>query len=342
LLELKLSELASLALVGCGAISEEYYLPALQKLPDFAERVWLVDPSERRLGEIVKQFGASPRHAVRSIDELPSTISAAFNATPSHLHRETSLALIGRGVSVFLEKPFAETAADARCIIEAAANKVVLSSNQFRRRYPSYAMVRKYIQEGRLGRIRSIQWAEGYKFEWPAQSGFYFRRPWPDNKPRGVMLDFGSHLADIICWWLNAKPDVVEALSDGFGGPEAYATAKLAHNGASIDIKLSYLTKLSNDYMIVGDEGTIRGAALDMRRIFFTPRGKAERSVVTGGAADKAAIGDELIGNFDRAARGLEPPLIDATTVLNSIQLIDEFYSASKAPLPGYYREWVQ
>jgi predicted dehydrogenase len=337
-----LPEISSLALIGCGAISEEFYLPALQKLPNFAKRLWLVDPSKKRLDDIVKRFGVSPKQAVCSIDELPSTISAAFNATPSHLHLETSMALIKRGISVFLEKPVAETAADARQIIEAARNEVVVSSNQFRRRYPSYELVRKFIHEGRLGRIRSIQWAEGYKFDWPAQSNFYFRRPWPDNKPRGVMLDFGSHLADIICWWLNAKPSVVEVSTDSFGGPEAYASAKLALGSTVIDLKLSYLTKLSNGYVIVGDEGTIRGAALDLRRFYFSPRGKTERPVTIRGAADKSAIGDELIGNFDRAARGLEAPLIDVNTVLRSIELIDDIYSAAKVPFPKFYREWCQ
>jgi predicted dehydrogenase len=337
-----LSEITSLALVGCGAISEEYYLPALQKLPNFAKRVWLVDPSEKRLSEVVKRFGASPKQAVRSIDELPSTVSAAFNATPSHLHLETSMVLIKRGISIFLEKPLAETAADAHRIIAAARNDVIISSNQFRRRYPSYELVRKFIQEGRLGRIRSIQWAEGYKFDWPAQSGFYFRRPWPDNKPRGVMLDFGSHLADIICWWLNGKPNVVEASTDSFGGPEAYASAKLAFGSTEIGLKLSYLTKLTNDYVIVGDEGTIRGAALDLRRFYYSPRGKSERSVTVRGVADKSAIGDELVGNFDRAARGLEAPLIDVRTVLQSVELIDDIYSAAKVPFPQFYREWCK
>jgi predicted dehydrogenase len=38
--------------------------------------------------------------------------------------------------------------------------------------------VRDLIRRGEIGDVRRISWFEGHKFDWPTQSGFYFRRPW--------------------------------------------------------------------------------------------------------------------------------------------------------------------
>ena len=122
---------SSLAVIGCGAISEEYYLPALLRLPRSSERVWLVDPSQRRLDEVVRKFGFASRQAVRSIGELPKLVSVGFNATPSHLHLESSLDLIQRKINVFLEKPLAETGKDAHQIVGAAQDRVSYPRTNF-------------------------------------------------------------------------------------------------------------------------------------------------------------------------------------------------------------------
>ena len=328
------------ALIGCGAISEEFYLPAVAKLAGAADRLWVVDPSPARLEDAIARFGVRRDRTVASIDDLPSGTAFAFNATPSHLHLQTSLALIERGISVFLEKPFAETAEDARAILAAGKGKVVLSSNQFRRLYPAYGKAREMIRAGTLGTIRRIRWDEGYRFEWPTQSGFYFRRPW-QGRPRGALIDTGVHLLDVICWWLGTQPSLVKATMDGFGGPECFAAATLQSGETTIDIQVSFLTRLRNEYVIEGDEGSVRGSILDMRRLIYTPRGRSPRAVMAAGPPTKAAIGDLMIANFEQAALGREEVIIDAATVVPSLAVIDEIYASATSELPGYYKEWV-
>jgi predicted dehydrogenase len=328
------------AIIGCGAISEEFYLPAVAKLAGATDRLWVVDPSPARLEDATERFGVRKDRTVASIDDLPSGTAFAFNATPSHLHLTTSLALIERGISVFLEKPFAETAEDARAILAAGEGKVVLSSNQFRRLYPAYGAARDMIRAGTLGTIRRIRWDEGYRFDWPTQSGFYFRRPW-QGRPRGALIDTGVHLLDVICWWLGTQPSLVEATMDGFGGPECYAAATLQSGETTIDIRVSFLTRLRNEYVIEGDEGSVRGSILDMRRLIHTPRGGSPRAVMAAGPPTNAAIGDLMIANFEQAALGREEVIIDAASVVPSLAVIDEIYASATSELPGYYKEWV-
>ena len=120
---------------------------------------------------------------MRTVAALPEAVGFAIDATPSHLHVATTLALIERGADVLIEKPFAENARDAARLVEAARGRSVLSVNQSRRAGPSNGLVRRLIKDGRIGAVRRITWNEGRKFDWPSQSGFNFRRPW-SGRPR--------------------------------------------------------------------------------------------------------------------------------------------------------------
>jgi predicted dehydrogenase len=334
---------ASIALVGCGAITENFYIPALCSGTGYAERIWLVDPSADRLAFLTSKYSLRTDHAVGSIADLPDSIVGAVNATPSHLHLATSLELIKRKIALFVEKPLAETAREASEMLEAAAReRVPVSANQYRRRYPASLEIRDYIQSGRLGKLRRLVWHEGGKFEWPTFSGFYFRRPWPDNQPRGALLDTGAHIVDLVCWWLGEKPSVTEARTDSFGGPEGFVAIKGQGAGAEIDIKISFLSKLRNEIVIEGESGSIRCRPYEPRRFYFRAGGGPEQTVNVGGPDSRAAVATELMGNFDEvAAHRTSSLLIDAVSVLPSLKFIDEAYEAARHDLPSYYRDWV-
>ena len=204
-----------LAIIGCGAIADSYYFPVLSADTVARDKVWLVEPSAERREKAAATFGFRRDQLVGDISELPAKVTAAVNATPSHLHVATTLPLIERGVNVMVEKPLAETADDARQLVAEAKGRCVLTANQYRRFCPSYRLARELIAAGEIGEVRRIRWAEGQKFEWPTQSGFYFRRPWKTGRPRGVLLDIGVHVLDVVCWWLDGAPRVVSASMDG-------------------------------------------------------------------------------------------------------------------------------
>jgi predicted dehydrogenase len=249
------------------------------------------------------------------------------------------LLLLARGISVFLEKPLGETAEEAQKIVDAAGERSV-GVNQYRRLVPSFAAIKTHIDRGDLGTIKRIMWKEGNKFAWPAQSPFYFRRPWADGKPRGTLLDAGSHIIDLLCWWLGGELDVIDVQSDGYGGPEEFVRAQLGRNGIEIDLTISMHARMPNRYSIEGTKGRIAASVMDFRRITFAKQGSAERSVTLAGSADRADIADRLVSNFVSASLGEEPLLIDAVSVLPSIRTIDAAYRGMRSPLPGYYQEW--
>src|SRR5262249_3348522 len=134
--------------------------------------------------------------------------------------------LIAARKHVFCEKPLTPTAEEATALVEAAERAgVILMTNNWRRHCPAFREIKRLIGAGDLGRPVGASWIEGLKFAWPTKSGFYFTQA-PSNglPPPGVLLDIGSHVLDLLCWWLGSQPQVKECWTDSFGGPEARAT----------------------------------------------------------------------------------------------------------------------
>lgn len=331
-----------LAVVGSGAIADYYYFPILASDPHLSTNTWIVEPAVERGVKAAEKFGFRKDQVVARIEDLPPSIRIAVNATPSHLHRATTIALIERDISVLVEKPFAETAADARAMLAAAEGRAILTANHFRRLTPSYAFVREQIASGRLGEIKRISWAEGHKFDWPTQSGFNFRRPWPDGRPRGALLDIGVHIFDIVCWWLDEQPRVKSAVMDGYGGPEAFVSTQLATDNTRIDVQISFLNKLSNTFSVEGTLGSIRGVTNEFTRLELVSPNGARKTVSAPGNPDRADIARRMVTNFLQVVAGASVPLlIDARSVVPPLDVIDEIYAKATDYLPDCYQEWV-
>lgn len=330
-----------IAVVGCGAIAESYYFPVLSANPVLRNNVWLVEPSVDRRNALAAANGFTTGQCVSTINELPDNLVAAINATPSHVHVLTTEPLLARGVSVIVEKPLAEFATDAQSLIDTAKGRCVLTVNQFRRLGPSYALVKDYISNGKLGKITSVSWAEGHRFDWPTQSGFNFRRPWPNGRPRGALLDIGVHVLDMICWWLGEGLTVRKAVVDGYGGPEAFVTASLASSSATVDLTISFLEKLKNSYVVEGTAGSVRGRTADFDSIEYKPQGGTWRTVPAPGSSDRNDIATRFVTNFLDAVHGKAPLLIEAQSVVPALAAIDAIYENATEEMPRYYKEWV-
>lgn len=332
----------SLAVVGCGAIAEAYYFPVLSADPVWRKAVWLVEPSIERRNKLASANGFEAGQCVSSIDELPASVTAAINATPSHVHVVTTAPLLARGVSVIVEKPLAEFAEEARGLIAtAAAQDCKLTVNQLRRFGPSYQLAKDYIASGKLGTVTSLVWEEGHRFDWPTQSGFNFRRPWPKGRPRGALLDIGVHVLDMISWWLGEELSVKSATIDGYGGPEAMVTAQLGTSTAKVEIAISFLEKLKNGYLIEGTKGSIRGKTADVDSIEFKPQGGSWSRITAPGSTSRFDHAQRFVANFLAAIEGKEKLLIEAESVVPALAAIDAIYENAVEQMPRYYKEWV-
>jgi predicted dehydrogenase len=327
------SNTPTIALVGCGAIAEKYHLPALAKHQSVLDNLVLVDMNEARLRELASEFKV--HNYVSDYREVLNEVDGAIVAVPHHLHHSISMDFLGQGAHVLCEKPLAESAADAKAMVaQALKSGVTLSVNNTRRLFPAYLKVKELISEGALGDLISINYVDGEVFRWPTTSGFYFKK----GAPTGVLLDRGVHGLDTICWWLDGKPEVIRSENDSFGGVEGVALLELQHDDCTINVKLSWLTKLENSYTIVGELGTIEGGIEEWGSVRISyPSGKTVKIKFDAKEKVYNDFGDKMLANFIEVIRAQAAPVVSASDVIPSIELIEACYQkTTRLHLPWY------
>jgi len=318
-----------IALIGCGAVAEAFYVPALRKRPELARSLVVVDPDRSRAEALRAGLGAEA--AVTDYREVLDRLAGALVLTPHHLHTPITLELARHGVAVLCEKPLADTAAEVDAIVQAGlAHNVPVLVNQTRRLFPAAREVRKLIAAGALGELREIHYELGAPFDWPAATPAYFRGG------RGVLFDTGVHVVDLVCWWLGGEPEVVDYADDSRGGTEAVARLKLQLHGVEAHIHLSWLTKLRNAYRIVGSKGRIEGGAYDLASFELNGR---KRRAGRGWRVyeDFVAV---LLDNFVEVIAGRAEPLVSAADVRPAIAVIDACYARRKTLAEPWHDAW--
>jgi predicted dehydrogenase len=324
-----------IAIIGCGAAAELLYLPALVKFPSVRKNLILVDRNEERTMELAAKFNLKNcQNDYRNV--LSKEINGVIIATPSHLHYSIAMDFLSNGVHVLCEKPLADSADEARAMIaQASKNDVMLLANYQRRLYASNIKVKELLAERELGEPLTIEYFEGEEFSWPTVSGFYF-----DTRisSKGVLLDRGAHVLDLICWWLDAKPKTLISENDSFGGREAVARIQFAHKKCLGEVKLSLLGKIPCVFSIECEQGTISGDIYDFQSIILnTKSGREKRIKFKTGEKYYTDFGNTIVNNFLNALNKTAKPLILGEDVLKSVEWIDECYAAAtRFNIPWY------
>ncbi|MBD1918181.1 MULTISPECIES: Gfo/Idh/MocA family oxidoreductase [Cyanophyceae] len=240
-------------LVGCGAVSQLYYAPALKELERLGllRVTALVDPSEASLSALRSQFSQASQ--AKDIAALTSdTLDLAIVASPPQYHAAQTIQLLKAGVSVLCEKPMASTVAEAEAMIEAAGQaRGLLAIGLFRRFFPATQTIHSVLSLGLLGELESFECYEGGQFSWPVQSPDYFKRSLSGG---GVLLDIGVHLLDLLIWWFG-EPLEIHYEDDAMGGIDVNCALSCRFAQVSGTVRLSRDCDFTNRYIIRGSKG---------------------------------------------------------------------------------------
>lgn len=329
----------TIAVIGCGAIAEAFHLPALTQHRDVLKHLILVDVDSSRAHEVARRFGVG-RTATDYREILPE-VDGVVITLPHRMHYDVTMECTDRKIHVLCEKPLCSTGEEVRNIVSSAERSGThVIVNNTRRLYPSSAKVRQLLREGFIGELQELEFHEGDVFGWPAATGAHFGL---QSGGRGVLQDRGSHALDLVCWWLGGKPEVTWYRDDSLGGSEAVAHLALRFGTCTGMVKLSWLSRLRNEFRIVGSEGELRGKVFDWR-VFYHQRGSGTPRTVRAGRrpATAAAFAHMLIDNFLEVIAGRAEPLIQARDVADSIELIDECYRRRTPFEMPWYRQQEQ
>jgi len=254
-----------LGIVGCGAVTQRYHLPAATNVDGCSVTV-LVDSDRSRAEQLAAKYNIPAIST--DFRELPQYADAAIVAVPHRLHAPIGEYLLSSGCHVLMEKPLALTDAECQRLVALAEQKgVVLTVGLLRRYFYAYQTAKKLIEANTLGEIKSFDIREGNVYNWPLASDFMFRA---GESGGGVLVDTGAHTLDFVLWCLGDVASV-EYYDDNLGGMEAECTLHLQmKNGARGIVELSRLRNLRNTAIISGEKGEIE-VHLRMDKILFRP-----------------------------------------------------------------------
>lgn len=257
---------ANVALVGCGAVTKSYYVPALKRLEQLGTIKVTVafDPNAGRSEQTAANFQTCL--AVQDLDSVTSSnTDLAVIASPNNYHAEQALVLLGRDISVLAEKPISTDVDAAQAMISKAntAGKV-LSVGHIRRFFPACKTIADILASGIFGKVTRFSFTEGGPFQWSLQSPSLFTS---DTAGGGILMDVGPHALDLLVWWLG-EPDHMAYADDAMGGLEANCTIRLTYErGFQGEIKLSRDCALSNTYEIECERGWLSWAVGETNRV---------------------------------------------------------------------------
>ncbi len=312
----------TIALVGCGAIADFFYIPALENRPDLRSQLIVVDRDEGRADAVRRRLGAAS--AVTDHREVLDRVQGAIIATPHHLHTPLTLDFVRHGVHVLSEKPLSETPAEVDEVVEAAReNGVQVAVNHTRRLFSSFQEVQRQVSGGAIGELKEVDYVLGEPFGWPAETNTYFGAA---AGGRGVLFDTGAHIVDLVCWFMGGEPELVSYEDDSRGGTEAVAQLELRRGPTTARVRLSWLSKLRNTYRLTGSEGSLEGRVYEWSS--YTRRDKRGRakSIRTDKTREFTHFADKLLQNFTAVIGGDATPIVSAADVRAATSIIDQCY----------------
>jgi len=198
------------AVVGVGHIGSQHakYASTLGTL------VAVCDIKKDRAKSIADQYHCN---AYFSLDELlthEKNLDLLAICTPNGLHAEHSIKALKVGYNVLCEKPMATTVLDCErmihCAEETNRRLFIVKQNRFN---PPVKAVKKIIDEGKLGKILSVQ----VNCFWNRNREYYLSSDWRGKRTMdgGTLFTQYSHFIDLLYWFVGDVEEV-RAYTDNF------------------------------------------------------------------------------------------------------------------------------
>jgi phthalate 4,5-cis-dihydrodiol dehydrogenase len=168
------------------------------------------------LRAFVAEFGGTPYLNWRDLLADPA-VDIVLVATPHHLHREITVAALGMGRHVLLEKPMAATPAECDRIAAAAArSSASLMVGHVSRYFPAIQTAARILASGEIG--RPVSGSSAFVKLWMEAN----RQPWhldPDAGG-GMLMTAGIHALDRLVFLMGGSVAAVGAMTGTFFHPQ--------------------------------------------------------------------------------------------------------------------------
>jgi predicted dehydrogenase len=247
-------------------------------------------------------------------------IEAIINTTPNDAHLETTRVAAQAGKHVFLDKPIANTIADARALTGACREAgVVLALGYQRRKEAHFRWIRRRIDEGAFGRLVNAE--ANISRDRLGKIDLSSWRYTAAGMPGGVMLQIGIHYSDVLEYLIGPVKAVSGRLAQLVlpGDNPDVASMVLEHeNGALSTLNASYAS--ASEFYAMNIYGKEASAYYDLfGGLRFLKRGTERADSVAIGKNDPIV---EELDEFAAAVRGEAEPEMDGERSTASLAVL--------------------
>jgi UDP-N-acetyl-2-amino-2-deoxyglucuronate dehydrogenase len=247
-------------IIGCGRIAQRH----AEHINHKGELVAVCDSLQEKADEFAAKYHTKAYYTIEDLLSNEKKIDVVAICSPNGLHVTHTIKALNAGVHVLCEKPMAISVHDCGEMIQAAekANKRLFAIKQNRFNPPVVA-VKKIIEEGRLGKIMSVQ----LNCFWNRNPDYY-KNSWKGTLKLdgGTLFTQFSHFIDLL-YWIVGDVKNVQAYMGNFahqGIIEFEDTGVVIlefYNGAIGTIHYtvnSYQKNMEGSLTLFGEKGTVK------------------------------------------------------------------------------------
>jgi len=337
------SKKVCVGLIGAGAVSRIFYIPAFQSLGDESclKLRFIVDTSRKSLSKLtslteeVELIKASFSDFFANL-KWRKELDAVIIALPTFLHESAVCNALENGLHVLCEKPLSMTEDSLEKMLSVAKKTgKIFAAGQIRRFSRAARAIHEIIISGMLGNCKSITWEEGEVYEWPIESFSALS----SSSGGDAMFDMGGHIFDVLCFWLGPF-EVKEYCDDSRGGiPSSFKVNMESRQGVVAKVDFSRISYRSNLVDLVFEQGRVQWDLDDWNNINIETSNYNEplkRLALTKQepAPDKIGLFAQQIQDFGRAIIENRRPFVSAQEARGYISIFDRCNTIRKKSKP--------
>ncbi|OSZ77770.1 oxidoreductase [Chitinophagaceae bacterium IBVUCB2] len=324
-------------IIGCGKIAPRHAAEIIKQ----GELVAVCDTIKEKADALAAQFSTTAYYSIEDLFSNEKNIDVVSVCTPNGLHAEHSILSLMAGCNVLCEKPLCISSVDGNKMIETAKqyNKklFVVKSTRYN---PALAALKKFIEEGALGKLYNFQ----LNCFWN-RPVLYYANSWKGS----LALDGGSlytqfsHYIDALLWILGdvanisgfrknmAHQGVIEFEDTGIVAVEM-------KNGMTGGINWSVNTFQKNmevSLTLIAEKGSIKIGGQYMNEIEFELIDNTTFKVPKDGEANDYGFYKGSMSNHDKVYENLiialqneNHPFTHAADGFKTVETIERIYNS--------------
>lgn len=328
------------AIVGCGRIAQRH----AEHISKQGTLVAACDVVKERADEMAAKFGAKAYYDIDSLLANEKDIDVVSVCSPNGLHSMHSIKALKAGFHVLCEKPMATSVHDCGEMIKAAeqSNKRLFAIKQ-NRFNPPVAAVKQAIDEGRFGKIYSIQLTCFWN-----RNDDYYANSWKGTKDLdgGTLYTQFSHFIDLLYWMIGDVRNV-QAYTANYAHQQTIefedtgAIIVEFYNGAIGTINYtvnSYQKNMEGSLTIFAEKGTVKIGGQYLNELEYQNiEGYKIENLPEGNKANNYGSYQGSMSNHDKVYENLVNVLTNNAAIstsafegLKTVEIIDRIYSSAK------------